>query len=337
MQINKIASAIGQQMSSGVTKIGRAVQKPDSFVQKANKFVEGRGMNPGRSAFLALVYSCTLIPRLLKARDKDERLEILRRDLVTVTTICFAMKALKAGSCQIAAKKTGLPLVDPVSLKDANPFVKALGYFQERGATAYSADDIAVNYSNVKGKDMLTRFLTFVDENNGNVGKVLTFDRAKTSIFGKKTPDGPLTKASKKLLGNKFDFTQSGSDIINAINKLDENNAGFKAIEEALKNDKSNPVTRFGQGVSSKFETASLVAVAGFLGFGLPKLNEKLTKDKYFNKKDGGTLKPTYQNPNYPLPQYSFHNALNQNERNVFQAFLGHKQAQNDVPKSFIG
>lgn len=339
MRIDNLAPKISSVVGSGLMQLGRATQKSGSFVSGLNKFTEGRGINPGRSAFLALIFSCTLIPRFLKARDADERSEILRRDVTTILTITFAMKAIKAGLSDLMAKKKGLPMTFTNIPESAPWYEKALGYFQQRGRTAFSADDITANYANIDGKDVLTRMLTFVDENKGDVGKVLTFDRAKPgSFFGKARPDGALTLAAKKLLGNDFDFTRPGREIIEAVKSKDAANTAFGEIANILKDVNTNPISQFAKGIGSKFESVAFIAVVAFLGFGLPKLNEKLTKNKYFDK-DGSGLKAHYENPNTPIPTVPISNVpnrsaistFNQNQRMVFQSFLGSYNAPGGV------
>ena len=321
MQINSIAPKItNTSFKGGLSRLGQSVQKKDSFASKLNNFAEGRGMNIGRAAFLALIASCTLIPRFLKARDDDERSEIIRRDVTTILTISFAMKALKAGACQLMAKKSGIPLTFTNIPENANKFKKALGYFQQKGTTAFSAEDITANYANIDNKDALSRMLEFVDKNNGKVGKFATFDKAKA---GKNKPDGPLYTAFKKLLGDDFDFSKPNQEIINAINAKDANNAAFIDIAEVLKDTKTNPISKFAKGIGAIFETASLAAVTGFLGFGLPKLNEKITKDKYFDK-NGGNL-PRYENPDsgVPLREMPISKTLSSSQMMLFQSFMG--------------
>lgn len=329
MKISNIAPKITSGLKNATLNLGKNVQNKGSFASKLNKFTEGRGINPGRGAFLALIFSCTLIPRFLKARDDDERSEILRRDVTTILTITFAMKAIKAGACGLMAKKSGLPLTYTNIPKSANKLKKALGFFQQKGTTAFDADQIAANYSNINGKSEFTRFLKFIDENDGNVGKVLTFDKAKPkSPFKNKQTDGVLTAAAKKLLGEDFDFSRPNKEIIEEIRNKDTDHKGFKAIAKALNNGEDNPIAKFAKGIGAKFETASLAIVVAFLGFGLPKLNEKMTKDKYFN--NNGALKTSYEDPNSKVPRREVINTMNTNQRMVFQPFLGaYKAAEN--------
>ena len=110
MKINSLAPKISNNFNDSLIKLGRRVRKEGSFASKLNKFTEGRGMNPGRGAFLALISVCTLIPRFMQARDADERSEILRRDVTSILTITFAMKAIKAGLSALMAKKSGLQI-----------------------------------------------------------------------------------------------------------------------------------------------------------------------------------------------------------------------------------
>lgn len=318
MKISSFAPKISNNFSDSLIKLGRSVEKKGSFASKLNTFTEGRGMNSGRGAFLALISVCTLIPRFAQARDADERSEILRRDVTTILTITFAMKAIKAGLSALMAKKSGLPLTFTNIPEDANKFKKALGYFQQKGTTAFSAEDITANYANIDSKDTLTRFLNFVDSNKGNVGKVLTFDKAK----GANGADGALTTAAKKLLGENFDFTKSGKEIIAAIQGKDASNSAFTELANVLKDASTNPISKFAKGIGAKFETAALMTVVAFLGFGLPKLNERMTKNKYLGK--DGTIKDTYKDPNIELPyRKPVLNTFNSNQMMLFQSFLG--------------
>ncbi len=318
MKINSLAPKISNNFNDSLIKLGRRVRKEGSFASKLNKFTEGRGMNPGRGAFLALISVCTLIPRFMQARDADERSEILRRDVTSILTITFAMKAIKAGLSALMAKKSGLPLTFTNIPEDASKFKKALGYFQQKGTTAFSAEDITANYANIDGKETLTRFLDFVDNNKGNVGKVLTFDKGK----GANGADGALAAAAKKLLGGDFDFTKSGKEIIAAIQGKDASNSAFTEIADILKDTNTNPISKFAKGINAKFETAALIAVVAFLGFGLPKLNEKMTKDKYLGS--DGTIKDAYKDPNIDLPyRKPVLNSFNSNQMMLFQSFLG--------------
>ncbi len=338
MKINSTAPKFSGGFNNNLIKLGRSVKKDGNFASKLNRFTEGRGMNPGRGAFLALISLCTLIPRFLQARDNDERSEIIRRDVTSILTITFAMKAIKAGLSVLMAKKSGLPLTYTNIPENANPLRKALGYFQQKGMTAFSAEDITANYTNINGKEAITRFLNFVDDNKGNVGKVLTFDRAKTA----NSKDGVLTQAAKKLLGENFDFTKSGKDIIAAVQAKDASHSAFEEITNILKDTNTNPISKFAKGINAKFETAALFAVVGFLGFGLPKLNEKLTKDKYLH--NNGNIKDTYKNPNVKIPYVKpAYNSLNSNQKMLFQSFLGsysninnQNRAQNSLDNKHI-
>ncbi len=314
MKINSVS----QNFNNTLIKLGRSVQKKGSFASKVNKFTEGRGINPGRGAFLALISICTLVPRFLQARDADERSEIVRRDVTTIVVITLAMKAIKAALSSLMAKKSGLPLTFTNIPENANPLKKTIGYFQQKGTTAFSAEDITANYANIDGKETLTRFLTFIDDNKGNAGKVLTFDRAKGS-----KGDGALTQAAKKLLGENFDFTKPGKEIIAAIQGKDASNSAFNELSNILKDTNANPISKFGKGINAKFETIALITVASFLGFGLPKLNEKMTKDKYLH--NDGNIKDTYKYPNVDLPYLkpAAYHTLNNNQKMIFQNFLG--------------
>lgn len=349
MQINKIApkvvstlkksaSKARSSVSAGVTRIGENIEKGGKW-HGINKFVQGEGINPGRGAFLVLITTCTLIPRLLKARDDDEKREILTRDIATILTICFAMKGLEAGFSKLASKKSGLNLVQDSLPKNANPLRKFFGYFKEQnGVSALSGDEISALYTGMADKNVFVNTLKYIKDKNGDLGKVLTIDRKsnKPSVIERfvskitKKPQkqqGDLTSAVLDLFKtDKVDdiLNMGNEKIFNHITNVDENNEALKNILELFKNEKTSPFAKFANNIGAIFKTISLGIVVSFLGFGLPKINEKMTRDKYFSK-DGQGLKAQFENPTTPLGKSSFKvlNSFDNEEKKIYQNFLG--------------
>ncbi len=323
MQINKITSyAADATKKLGKTILnnkpeGAALSKG---LNKVNDFFQGKSYNPGQGAYYVLMGGFVIAPRLLQAREPDEFREILTRDVTTVLTLLFAMKGLKSGMCSAAQKKAGLSLVKDSVGKDAGKFKRLLGYLNPNGGiTALDSKQIISKYSGINSKDALVNTLTTLDKEGGSVAKMFSVEKQK-SVLGQKVSEGvkklteklpfaskksenapSLYDAAVKMFGEGFE-TKTNSELIDKVKNITPNSKsafegledviGSKAvnktdgvIKKGILNDvKNNPVTNYARGIAADFETLSLALTAGFLGFGLPKINEKLTMERHSNE-----------------------------------------------------
>ena len=359
MPINKITSAA----QSAIKKTGRIIldngsenAKIRSVLNKVNNFAQGESFNPGRGAYYFLMGGCVILPRLIQAREPDEFREILTRDTTTVLTILFAMKGLKSGMCSAAQKKAGIPLVKDTIGKNVPKLKRLAGYLNpDGGITAFNSSEINSRYSRIFSKDELVNMFKTVDKEGGNIAKMLSVETNGgflSKLFGRKK-ETPLFDAAKQMLGEDF-TTKTNDEIISMVEKItpEDKNAvkGLEAIvgskpfgkealengsdnaadiakdkiKEGILNGKNNPITYYARNVAAKFETLSLAITAGFLGFGLPKINEKLTMQKHINK-------PGMAAGREPQPGQKCLNSnngtiyaaiKNNNNKKVFQAFM---------------
>ncbi len=304
MLINKI----GANLSKVSKKVGKAVlsesadaSKTKKVLEKANNFLQGEGYNPGRGAYYLLMGGFVVAPRLLKAREPDEFREILTRDVTTVATILFAMKALQSGMCSLAQKKSGITLVKDTVGK-ANPLKRLLGFFNpEGGITALASDDIIARYSRFQDRDSFVKTLNTLDSEGGSIAKLFNIENKKgISSLWKKNAEKPMYKAAQKIFGENF-AKKTNEELINSIKNinLEKASGAREGLEEllgssALKikggevkgilNSKSNPITNYARGISANFNTISLIITAAFLGFGLSKINEIFTTKRHLDK-----------------------------------------------------
>ena len=307
MQINKISSTI----SNCTKKLGDVIldnrphaKKLSDGLRKANKLIEGHSYNPARPVYYTLMGGFVLLPRLAQAREPDEFREIFLRDTVTILTILFAMKGLKSGMCKFAQKKAGFSLVSEAkNLKDAKAGKRLLGYLNpEGGIKALSSADIAARYSNIKDKDQLVKMLKTVDNEGGSVAKLFSVEqnegivskiRKKIPFLNKNKEQGtPLLDSAKKMLGDDF-AGKDNKTLIKIIQDITpDNTKATEGLEEiignannkGILNDKNNPLTYYAKNIAANFETLSLAITAGFLGFGLPKINEIMTTKRHLDK-----------------------------------------------------
>lgn len=321
MLINKVsslASETSRKVGEAILNNKPDGAKLSNGLRKVNNFLQGESYNPGRGAYYALMGGCVILPRLVQAREPDEFREILTRDVITVLTILFAMKGLKSGMCSAAQKSAGFTLVKDAVGKNATKLQRLGGYLNpEGGITALDSKEILARYSNIKDKESLINLMSTVDKEGGDLAKMFSIEkrsgimdkiRGKLPFLKKTEKETPLFDAAVKMFGEDFG-NKSNSELIDAVRNITtdskvareglEDIVGSKAlrggaldivegageeIKEGILNGKNNPITYFARNLASNFETLSLAITAGFLGFGLPKINEKLTMKKHLNK-----------------------------------------------------
>jgi len=267
-------------------------------LQKVGKFFEADGFNMGGAAFNTLILSAVVAPRMIQARDADERREILTRDATTILTLLFAMKGLKAGFSKAMSKVNGLVLTNKGAAEGKNVVAKAFDYIKPSGISSLSSGQITSKYGQISTKDELVKLLEYVKNGKGNIAKVLN--------TGKE-----LAGETAHALG---DISKKGADeIIDMVKKAPEEK--LSGILNILK-DVENPLTKAGKKVNALLEAGSLGIIISFLGFGLPAINKKITeknhmKNKVLNRE--------------PLPAPLFNNSLKitPNQKEVFKQFLG--------------
>ncbi len=316
MSINRITS-----FASNVTgKIGETIinstsdpKNAGNILRKVNGVIQGEGINPGRGAYHFMMWGCVIVPRLLEAREPDEFREILTRDVTTVATMLFAMKGIKAGMCASAQKEAGMNLVSDTVGHDAGTLKRLAGYINpEGGIMPLQSGEIVARYSNIKDKETLLNMLKTLDKEGGHIGKMFSvekqegiFDKVKRFITNDKSEKStPLLDAAAKMfqVSNKEELAKmSNADLIKAVEKVDSANpeayqgmleiigtssvnaakqAGMRTTEGIL-NKADNPITDYARRLSANLETMSLGVIVGFLGLGLPKINEITTKKKH--------------------------------------------------------
>ena len=213
----------------------------------------------------------------------------------------------------------GFSLVSDTVAKDASKGKRLLGYLNpDGGISALSSAEIATRYSNIKTQDQLVNMMTVVDKEGGSVAKMFDVEHQEgflskitkkiPFLSGKKEKETPLFDAAKKMFGEDFG-TKSNQELIEAVRNITPDNA--KALEgledvvgstalcktadeieataktaakKGVLNDKNNPLTYYARNIAANFETLSLALTAGFLGFGLPRLNEVMTMKKHLDK-----------------------------------------------------
>lgn len=323
--ISKLMSDIGEKVGPG--------QK--SWLSKNAQSLESNWVNVARPIFYTLITCFTLVPRLIQSTKRDiasskknggpvqwdETSNILRRDITTILTILFAMEGMGAAMGLNASKKSGIVLTSDILKKDDSLFKKFIKIFNpEGGVKVLSKAETNAQMSNFADLDQLMRFLNDTETNKGNIYKLLHIDA------GSNKGDGSIFyNAAKKVFGEIID--NKDVKFAQLVEHLKKNPPAASDVNELLGvlNDASkNPLLKFANKTNAIFQTVSLAIVTGFLGFGLPKINDFIIKRKYL--KDNNTLHPKYDDLNFPIPAYSILNSLQPFERETYQYFLGNKK-----------
>lgn len=151
----------------------------DGFLGKLfNKF-EFNGASMSVPGMLTLLFGFCLPPRYMNAKSDKEKKEIVVRDVSSFTAILFAAKAMARGFSDAFAKISGLAL--NVKPEDHNKSIlhKVKNYFTAgAGIDVLTSEQITSKYSNIEDyKEGINGFFNFLEENGGDVKKVLNIDK----------------------------------------------------------------------------------------------------------------------------------------------------------------
>ena len=268
------------------------------IIGKIAQTIEFEGCNVSFPLLLGIMGFGILIPRTLQAKDKYDREEILRRDLVTCATMCFAEKELRKGFSKLNETKSGLVLAAKDKGFKQQSFAKKLfDYLRPiKGVQVLSTEQIISKYSGVdKYKDGIKGFCEFIEGQGGNLGKVFSVTDEAKNIVQKL-----LAKEGKDIA--TADNTTIKDTLTKAIDSDD-----VKKLTDLFR-DKNNPWVQKAKTLNARFTALSvLVLVPVFLGFLLPAINERATKkrireeenQKNLNMKNNiNTLSPEFFNQN---------------------------------------
>ena len=297
---------------------------------KCFKFLEP---NKGDNSFFGLATIMGLfvvIPRIKtalkrnpdnKEATKDEIKEILFRDLQTIAIILFGLKSMNALVSNLATKFTGIPMVN-------NPYKNVFGKGNEdllqRGKNFLSnivstisplksatrsmdAGDVATNTS-YNSRSELIKYLNSVESLNGNKDAVFkkiiqsaidslegTIKHSKRHTYntkGRKAAEAEISELTKKI---QYFNNLTLDDFMD-----ESTNPNIEHIDilcQALKNKETNALAKSVNGLNSYLKTAALGIEVGYLGFGLPWLNQKRLEKKYLSEKPIGEQRGNTFNP----------------------------------------
>lgn len=267
---NSTTARSNPSFGSGASVIAEKITD-SGILSKFARGIEFDGPNVSFPLLLGIMGFGILLPRTLRAKDKYDREEILRRDLVTCAVMCFGEKELRKGFSKVNEVKSGLVLsAKDKAFKDKSFFGKLFDYLRPiKGVKVLSTDQIVSKYTNIDGyKNGIKGFCDFISNQGGNLGKLFGLNDQSKEIVNN------LLKSEGKNLTNA-----DNSTITNVLDKAKDSEA-VKKLANLFK-DKDNPWVKKAKTLNARFTTLSvIVLVPFFLGFLLPWINEKATKKR---------------------------------------------------------
>lgn len=263
-------------------RLGKLIDKNKSdFVSSE---LEYNGHNFTNTLMAGLSVFGLLAPRGMRAysraqvdedgkKDLTEVYEILLRDLTSSLAVVFAVPMLTRACVTSYEKQSGFVLMHKdrngksklaTSLDLLNPYSKA---------HVLTNSEINSLYNKIDSKDKMLNFCKYIDENGGDLQKIISKSENSGSVFNKNTFELSAIKSFSKSEKNK--------KIIGVIEKLEGSKAddAIKTLMKAAKNAKSNKITTFARGLTSVPGLLTTFFISPYLlGWFIPRLTYANTR-----------------------------------------------------------
>lgn len=276
------------------TSLGKHATQ-EGFLKGLFKNFEFNGASMSVPAMLTLLFGFCLPPRYANAKSDKERKEIVVRDVSSFTAILFAAKAMARGFSDAFAKISGLALNVKPEDHSKGFLHKVKNYFTAgAGIDVLTSEQIISKYSNIEDyKDGINGFFNFLEENGGNVKKVLNIDN---------TVKEQAQQIMKDFGGGKSLKDATLEEIHEAFKKA----KGSEALEKIYTVFKSadNKFINRAKTFNSAFGFASTLVLVPTFMMWLARYCENMTKKAIAKEQaQKGTTEPTPPKSNAPQPQ----------------------------------
>ena len=255
---------------------GKTAMK-EGGISKVLKIFEFNGASMSVPAMLTLLFGFCLPPRYLNAKSDKERKEILVRDISSFTAILFGAKALSRGFSDIFANASGFALNIKPENHNKNFFNKLKNYVTAgSGVNVLSSEQIVSKYSNVQEyKNGINGFFNFLEENGGNVKKVLL------------NVDKTVKENAEEIMKN-FNGKSIKDATMDEIHKAFEQAKGSNALEKIYTafSAKDNKFVTRAKTMNSAFGFASTIVLVPAFMMWLARYCENMTKKAIAKEKE---------------------------------------------------
>lgn len=215
-----------------IERAGEKLGKNTGLASKFSNIFEFDGASMGPLAMLTLLFGFCLPPRLQHAKSDYEYKEIIVRDITSFISILFLGKALARGFAKMMTKKTGLVLSK--NPEKHNTFWQRFKNYISAisGIKVFDSPTIISKYSglrNIKGGEGFNDFIKFINNNGGNIKKVLgnvdeSVAKATENILGKPIKDATADEITKAF---KNAHTTHPEDMETIYKAFDSDNNKF--------------------------------------------------------------------------------------------------------------
>lgn len=169
------------------------------------------------------------------------------------------------------------------------------------GVRALTNDEFVAKYTNYNSIDNVKKMLNAVEKERGDKSKV--FDKIITSLINEQNQtiaeieriSSSSLGADGKMLADSQKQLINAKKILEALEKMKEKGASSidtienKAIEDKILSffrNKDNSLVHDAKGLNAKLRTFALAIEAGYLGWGLPALNQIRLENKYLKNQN---------------------------------------------------
>lgn len=292
-----------------------------------------------------------------KEATMDEIKEILFRDIQTVLIILFSLKAIDSMVGRVASRIKGLPMTTRPYKKLFETDKKGIEGLKEKGREIlfhplkklkivgknifdtlhptggirkYTNDEFVQKYSGYSSVDEIKKMFDEIKNNGGKPDKI--FNDVIASIIKRQQE---IVKTQNELAHAGYsNVSTKPAKVLEALNELKEKGiSGLYEdklddnVSELIKDffkDPNNSLVVDGKRLGALLRTGALAIETGYLGFGLPALNQRRLEKKYLNKDNKIKIKEKYiSNQNYP----SFiKNNIKASDVKLYKSFIGKKK-----------
>lgn len=228
-----------------------------AFNWVAEKCSLGNKSDLTRNMFLVISSIFMMGSRFKDARGKDEKREILTRDIPGILLSVYGASLLNRAIAYIITRKTGVPITQFVK-ENAKTFKNTLFVHQKQIKDWYTGfQDL---------KNPLISFSETIEKHGGDIKKAMSKLGFENDL---------------KAICDKKDATNK--EIIEALKKAQAANSNtFKTLENKLKEvPKDNKLFKFAQKAQAGVKIGGIALTAAILGIAIPRLNIVNTRKKY--------------------------------------------------------
>ncbi len=289
-----------------------------------------------------------------KEGTKDEIKEILFRDVQTVAIVLFALKSINSLVAGKATKITGIPMTNKPYQTVFNNKEKGLKGMKEKaeeffqspgeklkkigknlldtlhpteGVRALTNDEFVAKFSHYNSIDEIQKLFNQIGEEKGDPKKV--FNKVMDILI--KNQKAAMEAEKARNLAGFASNSKNAQTILDELNALKErglDGLGEEKLNKEIKDqiisffqNPDNELVMSAKKLNAGLRTAALVFEAGYLGFGLPALNQRRLKKKYLENKNENLNPGSLQSGQGDKFNLTNKN-VNEKEAKIFKQFI---------------